>query len=110
VRRLSRPAAGTIHVGVEVLSRGEVKVDLDATDSNGARKEVPALLLLSNQEGSAQRQELNLVLPPRSFTDGQSWVMRAFERPYVLTAGGVHERGDDYELARFQAQRPEEEV
>jgi hypothetical protein len=109
VRRLSRPAAGTIRVGVEVLSRAEVKVEIAAVDSDGTKKELPALLLLSGRDGSAQREELDLVLPPESFTDGQNWVMRAFERPYVLTPRVLHERGEDYELARFRAQRSEKE-
>jgi len=100
VRRLSRPAAGTMYVGIESLSRGVVKVNVST--SGTSRKELNALLLLSSSEGSAYRGELTLMLPPATFAMGQTLVMHAFGRAYRLSPRELRESGKGYELGRFR--------
>ncbi len=104
VRRLSRPAIGTMYVGIESLSRGVVRVKVSRTPSDGSHQELDALLLLSSGEGSAQRGELALMLPPGTFVAGRTLAMRAFDRTYALLPRELRDRGEGYELARFRVQ------
>ena len=104
VRRLARPAAGTMYVGIESLSRGVVKVSVSRMPSEGAHAELDALLLLSSSEGSAQRGEVALMLPPGTFVTGRTLAMRAFDRVYALLPRELRESGEGYELARFRVQ------
>ncbi len=107
VRRLSRPAAGTMYVGIESLSRGVVKVNVNNRTSDASRKELNALLLLSSSEGSAYRGELMLMLPPGTFAMGRTLVMHAFERAYRLMPRELRESGEGYELGWFRLQPAE---
>ena len=107
VRRLSRPATGTMYVGIESLSRGVVKVSVSRMPSEGSHQELDALLLLSSGEGSAQRGEVALMLPPGTFVAGRTLAMRAFDRVYPLLPKELRESGEGYELARFRVQSGE---
>jgi hypothetical protein len=107
VRRLSRPAAGAMYVGIESLSRGVVKVNVSDETSDASHKELDALLLLSSSEGSAYRGELMLMLPPGTFAMGRILVMHAFERAYRLLPREQRDRGKGYELGRFRLQPAE---
>ena len=104
VRRLTRPAAGTMYVGIESLSRGVVKVRVSRMPSDGLHQELDALLLLSSSAGSAQRGEVALMLPPGTFAAGRTLVMRAFDRAYALLPRELRDSGEGYELARFRVQ------
>ncbi len=104
VRRLSRPAAGTMYVGIESLSRGVVKVRVSRMPSDGPHQELDALLLLSGSEGSAQRGEVALMLPPGTFVAGRTLAMHAFDRAYTLLPRELRDSGEGYELARFRVQ------
>jgi hypothetical protein len=104
VRRLSRPATGTMYVGIESLSRGVVKVNVSDKTSDASRQGLDALLLLSSSEGSAHRGEMMLMLPPSTFVMGQTLVMHAFGRGYSLQPNQLCESGEGYELARFRVQ------
>jgi hypothetical protein len=103
VRRLVRPAAGTMYVGIESLSRGAVKATVSMT-SGPARRELSALLLPSSSEGSAHSAEVVLMLPPGTFVIGQTYAMHTFGRVYPLLPREVREKGEGYELARFRVQ------
>ena len=105
VRRLSRPAAGTMYVGIECLSRGVVKANVSTPDA--PRKELVALWLLSSSEGSAYRGEVTLMLPPDTFEMGQTLLMHAFERTYRLAPRELRESGRGYEVGRFRLQPAE---
>ncbi len=107
VRRLSRPATGTMYVGIESLSRGVVKVKISGMPSEGSQQELDALLLLSGREGSAQRGEVALMLPPGTFVAGRTLAMRTFDRVYTLLPRELRDKGKDYELARFRLQSGE---
>ena len=107
VRRLSRPLANTTHVGIEVLSRSAVKVAIESSGVGYIRREFDALLLLSSVAGSAQRGELQMVLPPTSFADDRAFAMRGDEVRYSLTPNRLGRVGDDYEVAEFRARRVE---
>ncbi len=104
VRRLTRPAAGTMYVGIESLSRGAVKVIVSNRTSENSRKDLNALLLLSGSEGSAQRGEVTLMLPPGTFATHQTLIMHAFQRAYSLLPRQLQGGGEGYELARFRVQ------
>lgn len=104
VRRVTRPAAGTMYVGIESLSRGAVKVSVSIETSDGSRKDLNALLLPSNSEGSAHSREVTLLLPPGTFVADQTPIMHAFEHAYALVPRRLHARGKGYELARFRVQ------
>jgi hypothetical protein len=104
VRRLSRPAAGSMYVGIESLSRGVVKVSVNRMTSEGPHQKLDALLLLSSSEGSAQSGEVALMLPPGTFIPGRTLAMRAFDRIYALFPRELRESGEGYELVRFRVQ------
>lgn len=99
VRRLSRPGAASIYVGIESLSRGVVKVRV-----SGSGQDVDALLLLSSNEGSAQRAEVALMLPTGTFIPGRALTMRAFNCTYALLPRELREKGEGFELARFRVE------
>ena len=52
----------------------------------GSHQELDALLLLSSTEGSAQKGEITLMLPPGTFVPGRTLAMRAFDRVYRIAA------------------------
>jgi len=105
VRRLSRPTANSIHVGIEILSRSAVKVVIESEGAGHTRREFDALLLPSSAAGSAQKGELQIVLPSRSFFEDRAFAMRANKMRYSLTSNCLAQVGDDYEVARFRARR-----
>jgi hypothetical protein len=109
VRRLSRPGASTMYVGIESLSRGAVKVNVSSKTSVGSSREWNALLLLSSSEGSAHTGEITLMLPPGTFVIDQTLTMHAFGRAYPLLPRRLHGSGKGYELARFRVQPAESE-
>jgi cyclic-di-GMP-binding protein len=110
VRRLTRPAAGKIYVGIESLSRGVVKVNLSRASSQAPGPPAEALLLLSSREGSAQTSEVTLMLPTGTFSPGETVLMYAFGRRYPLRPKQLRERGAGYEVVRFQVESAEENV
>jgi len=77
------------------------------TPAEGSHLEVDALLLLSSTEGSAQKGEIALMLPPGTFVPGRTLAMRAFDRVYALLPRELRERGEGYELVRFRVQSDE---
>jgi hypothetical protein len=99
VRRLSRPSSGQMHVGVQTLSKGAIRVDVSATSDDGRND---ALLLLSDSEGSAQTPELALMMPSGTFDAAKKFVVHTFGRTYPLTPKQLFERGTGYECARFR--------
>ena len=104
VRRLIRPAAGSMYVGIESLSRGAVKVSVSHRTSGGSRRDLNALLLPSHAESSAHRAEVLLMLPADTFDVDETLIMHAFERAYTLVPRRLHGSGKGYELARFRVQ------
>ena len=107
VRRLSRPMANTIHVGIEILSRSAAKVAIESAGAGHPNREFDALLLLSSVAGSAQKGELKIVVSPRTFAEDRTFAMRAHEVRYSLTPKRLDRVGDDYEVAEFRARRVE---
>ena len=105
VRRLSRPMANTIEVGIEILSRSAVKVVIESAGAGHIRRELDGLLLLSSVAGSAQKGELQIVFPPTSFAEDRAFAMRAHAVRYSLTPKRLDRVGDDYEVAEFRAHR-----
>jgi hypothetical protein len=105
VRRLSRPMANTIHVGIEILSRGAVKVATESVGASHPLREFDALLLLSSTAGSGPKGEVQMVLPRTSFAEDRAFTMRTHEVRYSLTPIRLCHMGDDYELVQFQACR-----
>jgi len=104
VRRLSCPTTGQMFVGIQTLSKGAVRVDVSATSDD---KHDDALLLLSDSEGSAQTNELALMLPSGTFDAEKRFVVHTFGRAYPLTPKQLLESGTGYECARFRLQETE---
>ena len=107
VRRLHSPAEGVINVGIRYLSRGVVKVELTGVAAGASGADVNALVLLSSDEGSAQKGELSVMLPSGTFTADQSFTMRRLQRTYTLLPRKLLESGTGYELTRFLVRRSE---
>jgi len=81
-----------------------VRVDVSATSDD---KHDDALLLLSDSEGSAQTNELALMLPSGTFDAEKRFVVHTFGRAYPLTPKQLLESGTGYECARFRLQETE---
>lgn len=104
IRRITMNPNGQRYVGIQMMSRSTTPVQLFAADVSGdpdAGGEV-ALMLPSNDEESAQRREVGLLLRPGSFFSHRPVRMEFHQRNYALMPKQVVEAGRDFEMVRFR--------
>ncbi|MEO8003710.1 MAG: hypothetical protein ABI771_02310 [Betaproteobacteria bacterium] len=111
VRRIAAFDHTQRHIGIQMLTRGAIAVNL-MEDSLVADSQVlpvdSALLLLSHAPDSGGAANMNLLLKPGIFAPANSMQMRIWERDYVLMSGEIVESGEDFDLARYRVMQRSE--
>jgi hypothetical protein len=100
IRRCHRETENDARVGIQVLARQAVSVELRirSASSYAAAAGVPALLL---QDGNAP-DELRVVLPPATFDQRESLEYAEGGRRVSLTPLALIEQTSDYEVGRYR--------
>jgi hypothetical protein len=101
IRRVSSKSPTLRSVGVQLLARGGVSVQLFPLDSDGWARSLNAILLPTETQTSLAGGEVALVLPKGTTVGLLSCEMRVHDKPYVLTRRRVTDIGEDFEIARF---------
>lgn len=105
VRRIAAFDRTQRHIGIQMLTRGAVAVNLMEDSLVADSQVVPvdsALLLLSHAPDSSGAANMNLLLKPGVFAPANSLQMRVWDRDYVLMNGEIVEGGEDFDLARYR--------
>lgn len=105
VRRLSRDAAGNMHVGVEMLSTQVVGVPLVDRTKTGAQAGMLGLYLNRASDTSG---EAWLLLKQETFSHNRSLTMYLNDKGFLLLPVALVERGEDYDLARYRMMEQED--
>jgi hypothetical protein len=100
IRRYHRETESDARVGIQVLARQAVSVELRvrAASSYAAAAGVPALILLDGNPPD----ELRVVLPPMTFDPRESLEYARDGRRFLLTPVALIDQTADYELARYR--------
>ena len=104
VRRITLDEKGNRYVGIEMLASGGSAVTIRSASlsakggSISARGELCVLL----GSGEASKSEVTLLMRANLFSSAQSLLMQAYDRQYLLLAGALVERGDEFDLARYR--------
>lgn len=99
VRRLSRDAQNSLHVGVEILANQVIGVALGSRDRSSADDDNLALYLNKPNDDSG---EAWLLMKPGAFLSNRSFNMSVGDKSYLLLPLGLIESGEDYDLARYR--------
>jgi hypothetical protein len=102
IRRLSTDEIGRRVVGVQVLARGSVTVQLLPLGESGPPR--PGVLLPVETQTSLTGAEVRLVVARNTISWSQSYAMRIHERNYPVNPRRVVERGDDFDVVSFTIQ------
>jgi hypothetical protein len=100
IRRLTTDPTGRRLVGVQILARGGMPVEL--TPMPHDENAMPLLAVLLPTEGQTQiGGEVTLVLPRASVSWNIAYTLRVHGRSYVLTPLQAVDSGDDFEAVGF---------
>ena len=102
IRRLSTDEMGRRVVGVQVLARGSVAVQLLPLGTSGP--EQSGVLLPAETQTSLTGAEVMLVVGRNTLSWSQSYAMRIHERSYPINPRRLVERGDDFDVVGFTIQ------
>ena len=105
IRRMAARDAARRCVGIELLARGAQ--DVEVRDSRSGEHLANGIMLPSPAGRSADQQEINVLLPEHVFSSERDFEMTAFNRRYLLHPLMVVESGKNYEVGRFQIDRPD---
>ena len=105
IRRLSADHTGQRAVGVQILARGGVLVELSSLPSNDASIRHPGVLLPSATQTSLTGGEITLVLARGTLSWNLSYAMRLHGRSYLVNPRRVIESGDDFDVVSFTIRR-----
>jgi len=102
VRRLSNDPTQQRYVGIQTLAKGGARVKLFAVSGSKVEFGEDAVLLPSSAADSSGTGELNLLMRMGTFSERQSFKMRAYERDYLLVPKQLLEGGQDFDMAKFR--------
>jgi hypothetical protein len=107
VRRINGAGNGHHHLGIELLSRGVIRVALGVVLSDGTLDEdgesaVDALLLPSASDRSAGRLTTHVAFRPDAFDPRVSYALKLFGMEYLLLPKAILEQTDDYVIAEYR--------
>lgn len=105
IRRLSADDAGQRTVGVQVMARGGVAVELSALPIGTAVKTCFGVLLPAESQTSVTGGEITLLLTPGAVSWSLSYAMRMHGRSYVVDPRRVVESGDGFDVVNFAIQQ-----
>jgi len=104
IRRLSTDEMGRRAVGVQILARGGVAVELSPLPIGAAGDSHPAVLLPAGAQASLTGAEVTLVVAHGTLSWSLSYAMRIQERTYSVNPLRVVESGDDFDVVSFAIQ------
>ena len=100
IRRLSTDTTGRRVVGVQILARGGIAVELTPMPVTGQAR--PLLgVLLPTEEQTHIGGEVTLVLPRASISWSVTYALRVHGRNYVITPLRSLDSGDDFDSVSF---------
>ncbi|MBL8533795.1 MAG: hypothetical protein JNL33_08070 [Betaproteobacteria bacterium] len=107
VRRLSVQENNQRQIGIELLSRGAIRVALSSLRSDGThnpdpRTAVDAMLLPSSSDNSVGRLTTRIAVKPGSFDLRSSYGLMLYGMDYLLVPKGVIEQTEDYAIAEYR--------
>ena len=101
IRRLSSADATQRSIGVEILARAAIAVQLVPQSGEASSASLTGLLLATEAPMSNASSEVSFVLPKGASKGLESAEVRIHDRRYILTHGRICYGSDDFELARF---------
>ena len=101
IRRVSAKSPTLRSVGVQLLARGGVAVQLFPLSDNGWAPSLSGILLPTETQTSLAGGEVALVLLKGTAADLTTCEMRVHDKPYVLERRRITDIGNDFEIARF---------
>jgi hypothetical protein len=104
IRRLSTDEMGRRAVGVQILARGGVAVELSPLPIGAAGDSHPAVLLPAGAQATLTGAEVTLVVAHGTLSWSLSYAMRIQERTYSVNPLRVVESGDDFDVVSFAIQ------
>ena len=104
VRRVASRDSAQRSVGVELVARAGLVVQLVPRTQGVSGVALTCVLLVTEARMSSEGNELSLVLPNGASARFESAEVKIHDRSYVLTRGRICAQGDDYELTRFCVQ------
>jgi len=106
IRRMSTDATGRRAVGVQILARGGIPVELTEMPVTDNPRPMPGVLLPT--EGQTQiGGEVTLVLSRGSISWSVSYSLRVHGRTYVVTPLRTIDSGDDFDAVSFSIEPAE---
>ncbi len=107
VRRLNVVDRARRQVGIELLTRGAIRVVLsrlltDGTPDPDPRSALDALLLPSSLDNSIGRLTVKIAVKPGSFDLRDSYGLMLYGMDYLLVPKGSSEHGADYVIAEYR--------
>jgi hypothetical protein len=99
IRRLSTDELGRRAVGVQVLARGGVAVELESLKESG--KPHPAVLLPAETQTSLAGGEVTLLLQRDLIDWSARYTLRVHQRSYIIAAVRLADSGDDFDIYTF---------
>jgi hypothetical protein len=107
VRRITQGAEGQRYVGIELHSRGVIRVLLHALRADGSHHADPALavnalLLPSSSDNSLGRLTMNLLMRVGSFVQRDSYGLTLYGMDYLLVPKTTVAAGDDYVILSYR--------
>ena len=106
VRRIHREDETDYHVGVQLLARAALPVELTPVEQGRAVSEQvrQALLLSARPDDNG---EIEVALEVGAFSSNGRFMVQINGKPYLLVPSQLAEAGDDFDLARFEVRRYE---
>jgi hypothetical protein len=101
IRRVSAKSPTLRSVGVQLLARGGVAVQLFPLSDNGWAPSLSGILLPTETQTSLAGGEVALVLLKGMAAELTRCEMRVHDKPYVLERRRITDIGNDFEIARF---------
>ncbi len=101
VRRVTARSPLHRSVGVQVLARGGMVVQLTSLPRDESAPPIDAVLLPVESQTNASGPEIAVVLPKGMTAQLDTCEMLVHGRPYVLSRGRIVESGVDFEITRF---------
>lgn len=106
VRRLQRMSDNEHHVGIELLGRAALPIELKPIESApGQPPESRRVLVLSARPDD--QGEIDVALEAGTFSSRGRFVVQINARPYILVPSQLVEAGDDFDFARFKVRKHE---
>jgi hypothetical protein len=107
LRRITQGAEGQRYVGIELHSRGVIRVLLHALRADGSHHADPALavnalLLPSSSDNSLGRLTMNLLMRVGSFVQRDSYGLTLYGMDYLLVPKTTVAAGDDYVILSYR--------